>query len=146
METNKETYYSKNKDKMLEYQKNRYVKNFEIMQNYNADYYQKNKSKIVQNQKINKLLKIVLRLDEKIDNVTNLVDELKEKKDNEIDNESGYIADSDTVFVPTDDNEDIIINTFNNKLKHKKNISNITKTKTNTIKTKTIETITISFD
>lgn len=142
MENN--SYYSKNKNKMIEYQKKRYHDNFEILQNYNANYYQKNKSKILQNQKINKLLKIVLQLNQKVDNVTNLIDGLHKNNhsQNDVDDTTSNICNS--LFEPTYENNDIIIDAINNKSDQKKNVSRISKTKT--IETKTIETISISFD
>jgi uncharacterized coiled-coil DUF342 family protein len=68
--TEKETYYSKNKERVLEYQRKRYPKIKNKMKEYNRDYYKEHKPLIELNKRLKTMSKKLILLESKIDSLS----------------------------------------------------------------------------
>lgn len=83
----KETYYSKNKDKVKEYQRKRYPAIKQKIKKYNHEYYEANKPIIELHRQLRSLTNNIILLESKIDLIikTMIINIVKNKINNKID-------------------------------------------------------------
>jgi hypothetical protein len=73
------TYYSRNKERVKEYQRKRYPKIKEKVKEYNRQYYESHRTVMIQNAKMSTLIKKVSLLDKKLDDVMNTLKGVNKK-------------------------------------------------------------------
>ena len=74
-----ESYYSNHRKERLEYQKQRYLQLKDEISHYNAEYYKKNIDKITKERKINIIKRNIHKLNDQINDLTNLTEDILNK-------------------------------------------------------------------
>ncbi len=121
----KETYYSKHREKVLEYQRKRYPAIKNKMKEYNHEYYEEHKPTIELNRQLRSLTKKITLLESKVDLLTNTM--VIQIIENNVDDNTP-VGDIEEI-----QNQPIIIETKQNKIKPKQHQI-------------TLDSLTITFD